>query len=289
MKNSDALIDPQLQAFIAVAKHKSMHAAAKAIYVTQTTVTQRIRSLEDRLNTTLFIRNRQGVIITEPGLALLEYCSKTQQLAGETLAKLNGSASNVRLSITGSSSYIESYITPILKTLIEKNPQLLCTVHADDSKNRILALQNGIYDFAILEPTEVLKEMSTKQLASEKYILVGKYEWSHRRLPDIFHSERVIDFDPHDSMTLNYLRHHNLATECLSDRHFANTNFSLIPLLINGLGYGVLTEKIAKPYLEQKQLCVLNEGKTYSNPLVLAWYERTNPHVFFNQFISLLS
>ena len=40
-----SLLSPQLQAFLAVAEHKTVHGAAGDLYITQTAVTQRILSL----------------------------------------------------------------------------------------------------------------------------------------------------------------------------------------------------------------------------------------------------
>jgi LysR family transcriptional regulator (chromosome initiation inhibitor) len=286
MFNSNVLLDPKLKAFLAVASQGSMHAAAKSIHLTQTTVTQRIRSLEERLSCTLFIRNRQGVIITDAGKALLEYCHKSQDLAGQALAKLTGNTSTFRLSISGPSSFMESIVVPIVETMMKKHSNLLFTLSINDSKERALSLQQGLYDLVVIEPSDVLKEMETKTLAAEQYVLVGAYDWAQRSLEDILTTEKIIDFDKHDSMSLNYLAKYQLLASISKERHFVNTNQALIPLFIRGAGYGVLTQEIARPYLANKQLCLLNQGKRYKNPLVLAWYKRPNPHDYFSQFIS---
>ena len=58
------LLDPQLHAFEAIVKTGTVHAAAKLLHLTQTAVTQRLRMLEQKMKTTLFIRSRRGMQLT---------------------------------------------------------------------------------------------------------------------------------------------------------------------------------------------------------------------------------
>ncbi len=82
-----SLLSPQLQAFQAIVKYKTVHAAADTLNVTQTAVTQRIRALEEKLRVTLFIRTRRGMLLTSEGEALLRYCQAVRDIEGEALAK----------------------------------------------------------------------------------------------------------------------------------------------------------------------------------------------------------
>ena len=67
MKNRTGLLSAHLEAFMAVAKHNTVHAGARAIHISQTAMTQRIHALEQKLKTTLFIRSRHGMQLTSEG------------------------------------------------------------------------------------------------------------------------------------------------------------------------------------------------------------------------------
>jgi LysR family transcriptional regulator, chromosome initiation inhibitor len=291
MKPMMTLLDPQLNVFVAVAKYKSMHAAAKVVHLTQTAITQRIRALERRLHTTLFIRTRHGVMLTPDGEALLRYCYATQELAGETLASLRGAGieSTARIAISGPTSIMISRIIPRCSFLLEKYPHLLISFDVNDSEQRINSLQTGINQFAIIEPKHIFKEMKCKQLIPEKYVLVASSKWKKRSLKDILKTERIIDFYEADPMTLNYLSHYDLLKYTQMERHFVNITESLISMLIQGYGYGVLTKEISKNYVESKQLILLNQGKCYENPLSLAWYARPEPSPYFSDMIDAIT
>lgn len=281
------LLHPQLEAFLAVAQCKSMHGAAKLVHLTQTAITQRIHALERRLRTTLFIRSRQGVSLTDAGLALLRYCQNTLNLEGETLAQIkqSGIATTVRLRINGPSSVMTTRIIPACLSLLKNFPQLLMTFEVNDSQHRIQSLQAGMSDIVVIEPEYVFKEMQIKKIKSENYILVCTSEWKNRALHEILQNERIIDFEESDQMTMNYLKHFQLLVRTQYDRHFINRTESLITMLTEGYGYGVLTKKVCEPYLASKQLIMLNEAKEYQHRLVLAWYKRTEPPVYFSQAI----
>lgn len=56
-------------------------------------------------------------------------------------------------------------------------------------------------------------------------------------------------------------------------------------MLSLGLGYGTLTEDIAKPHLETEELIKLNRGQVLEDPLALAWYPRHEKTDYFQDLI----
>ena len=121
------LLGPQLEAFVAVAKHKSVHRAADEIYITQTAVTQRIRVLERALNSTLFQRTRRGMLLTSEGEALLRYCQAAKELEGQTLAQIHGAGieAEISMTITAATSIMNSRVIPSCLPLLKQFPNLL--------------------------------------------------------------------------------------------------------------------------------------------------------------------
>lgn len=285
-----SLLSPQLEAFVAIAKHKTVHAAADAIHLTQTAVTQRIRALEAKLSATLFIRSRRGMLLTSEAEALLRYCHAAQELEGEALAKIQGAAieTEIQVSITGSNSIMQSRIIPECLSVMEKFPNLLIRFAISDTENRHLALRSGDCDFAIIHPEDVTQEMESKFLEPEQYVLLCSSIWKNRKLQDIIKSERIIDFNPSDQMTFNYLKQFDLFDLAQHGRHFVNRTESLAAMVIAGLGYTTLPKQFAQPYVEQGQLYILNSGKIYNNPFMLAWYSRPEPPAYFSALIDAI-
>lgn len=284
------LLDPHLSTFQIVSDMGTVHAAAAALHLTQTAVTQRIHVLESRLKTTLFIRSRRGMRLTSEGKVLYRYCQRVAELSGETLSKIQGTSAAVqrRMVIAGPTSVMRSRVILQCQTIMNQFDNIFFTFEIDDHDDISHLLKSGEADLAILRPEQVKPEMSSKSLASEHYILVASSEWRHRKLIDIIANEKIIDFNPADQMTFSYLKKYGFLEYAKKDRHFVNNTETIGELFMAGMGYGVLTKEFAKPYIKSGQLCLLNQGKAYLNLLSLAWYPRTESPIYFSKLINLI-
>lgn len=283
VKNRTGLLSAHLDAFMAVAKHKTVHAGASAIHISQTAMTQRIHALEQKLQTTLFIRTRQGMKLTSEGEKLLRYCHVVSDYSDETLANIMHAGTNYiqRVRISGPSSIMISRIIPNCMPLMKKFPMLYITFDINDTDDTIKELRTGISQFSIMSPDKVTRDMESKNITPEKYLLVCTSHWKNKKFHDILRTERIIDFDESDKTTLNYLKQFNLSKFAQTDRLFVNRTESLCKMLYEGYGYGVLTKEFAEPFLKNGELIALNSGKTFENPLSLAWYSRPKPPQYF--------
>lgn len=289
MKKNLALLNPQLEAFMAVVKHKTVHAASRAIHISQTAMTQRILSLEEKINTTLFVRTRQGMKLTAEGEKLLRYCHAVADYSNETLIDMQdaGIESVRRVQISGPSSIMISRIIPRSMNIMKQFKRLYIAFDVNDI-NAVDALRSGQSQFAILDPAQVSLDMESKLLNPEKYQLVCSHKWKQRKLEDILKTERIIDFDETDQMTFNYLKEYNLLKHAQADRLFVNRTSSLTKMIIEGYGYGVLTKEFSKPYLEAGDLITLNSGKVYDHSLKAAWYKRPEPPKYFSAIMQAI-
>jgi DNA-binding transcriptional LysR family regulator len=66
----------QTRTFLAITARGSFLAAARQLHLTQSTVSARIRRLEDELGTRLFVRNRAGASLTPAGRRFLGYAKR---------------------------------------------------------------------------------------------------------------------------------------------------------------------------------------------------------------------
>ena len=86
----------QLKYFVKVAEMLSFSKAAKALFITQSTLSQQIKQLEDELDMALFFRNNHKVSLTEAGETFLEGAKKTLAEADDNKAKIMDLASGHR-------------------------------------------------------------------------------------------------------------------------------------------------------------------------------------------------
>lgn len=271
-----SLLSQNLQAFMAIVQQTTVHGAAKQLSLTQTGVTQRIRSLENELGTTLFLRSRKGMQLTQEGQALLRYCQGAEDLEGQTLSQIGGAGQKqpIYLSIVGPTSVMTSRVVDLCAAIFADWPNLYLNFIISDTEDRLSLVRSGKATLAIVSPEQVPNEMDSKMLKPEKYILVASPKWKGRKLLDILENERIIDFDESDQTSINYLKKFELLSKLKKQRLFANNNEAIIKLFSKGTGFGTLTQEIARPHLESDSLIVLNGGAVMEDPLALTWYPR---------------
>ncbi|HEY8271636.1 MAG TPA: LysR family transcriptional regulator, partial [Pseudobdellovibrionaceae bacterium] len=142
----------QLAAFFAIAKSMNFTKAAEQLHVTQSALSQRITKLEEDLGTTLFIRDRTAIRLTEAGARVLRYCQLNQMAEAELLAKLKSSNEDLAgvLRVGGFSSINRSLVIPALKKIMNKNPRFSIQLLTKEIRelSRLLITSEADYIFA---------------------------------------------------------------------------------------------------------------------------------------------
>lgn len=286
-----SLLSPQLNAFMAIVKAKTVHSAADILHITQTAVTQRLRNLETQLKTTLFVRSRRGMLLTPQGEALLRYCQAARALEGEALANIQGTSafSTVTVNMLAPSSIMRARIIPSLLPVMARYKNLLMRFTISDAGNPRQSLHAGECEFAILTEEQLAAEMMYKALAPENYILVCSSKWKGRSLEKIITEERIVDYDPSDEMTYRYLKAFNLFENSSKDRYFVNQTESLAAIVVEGLAYTVLTTEFAKPFIDRGELIALHQKNILTYQSILAWYARPEPPNYFEAIIDAIT
>ena len=285
-----SLLNPGITAFMAIFEHGTVHGAARAIGLSQTGVTQRIRALERHLGVTLFTRSRKGMRLTNEGTALVRYCQRAADLEGELLSFLHDDTgpAEVALNITGPSSLMRCRIIPQATLALAENPGVTLTFKLDDNESGLAHLKTGAAQLAIMPRADVVNELDSKLLAPARHRLLGPAAWASRSLTDIIKTERIIDFNEADNATFSYLQECGLREQARQRRHFANSPDAIAAMIADGLGYSVLPEDFAEPLLASGSLVDLNPKKWLDEEVALAWYPRHEMPAYFSALIAAI-
>jgi DNA-binding transcriptional LysR family regulator len=283
-----SLLDPGLQAFVAVVRHSTVKGAAAELGLTQTGVTQRIRVLERRVGATLFTRSRKGMRLTLEGEALNRYCQRVADMEGELLSFVSGRDGQAthRLNLTGPSSIMRARVIPASLRILDGYPGVAFTFNLDDDRSGLAYLKDGRSRLAVLPADEVVDELDSKRLRPARYVLVGPRAWKGRPLREIVARERIVDFNETDEATLSYLRRYRLHGKARRERHFANNTDALASMIAAGRGYSVLSEDFSRPLIEGGSIVELNPGRDIRFEFALAWYPRHEMPAYFRALVS---
>lgn len=139
-KKSDGALQPasqrfdwaDLRIFLHVAEAQSLTAAAKTLGLTQPTVTQRVQTLEDRLQAKLFVRSAQGVTLTDAGKQILEQ-ARTMERAARDVDRFVRERDTVlegRVKVAAPDGIAGFWIAPRLPEFFRLNPDISLSIDA---------------------------------------------------------------------------------------------------------------------------------------------------------------
>lgn len=113
-----------LRFFLAVARHGSSSAAARALKVTQPTVGRRIQALERRLGARLFLRTPSGYALSPTGAGILAHAEHMEQdaLAAERAAAGRDTGLRGSLRITASEWLVTRVLGPMVAPFTARHP-----------------------------------------------------------------------------------------------------------------------------------------------------------------------
>lgn len=148
MTNNDELY----KVFYWAAKMGSLTQAAKALYLTQPSVSHAIKQLEERVGVILFYRNAKGVALTQEGKILFSYIEQSQiliNLAEEKMVALKNLDSG-ELRIGGSDSLFKHYLLPFLEDFHIQYPGIKLHLKHGTTPEVISYLKDGRIDLGVV-------------------------------------------------------------------------------------------------------------------------------------------
>ena len=152
----------QLQFFVAAAEQGSVSGAARVLSISQSSVTEAIRGIEDDLGVSLFERQARGLLITHRGSAFLRHAR--QILSDVATARLafrdEAEQATGRLSL-GVTSLVAGYVlSDILSRFRRAFPQVELNVIEDNGEYLQHLLIGGELDVAVLLTSSVKDRMA---------------------------------------------------------------------------------------------------------------------------------
>lgn len=139
--------------FIAVAENLSFSKAAKELFISQPAVTNHIKELEQKLNTSLFDRKGNKIYLTKAGTLSYNQLKKIKQLYRELefdIERMNKSyRGELRI---GASSTIAQYLIPsVISSFYKRYPHIDLYLLNGNSREMLTKLHNNEIDLALVE------------------------------------------------------------------------------------------------------------------------------------------
>jgi DNA-binding transcriptional LysR family regulator len=163
-----------MRAFLEITSAGSFQAGAERLHITQSAISARIISLEDRLNQKLFHRKRSGVELTESGSRFLRHaqnCVQSWERAQQEIA-LPQSYDNL-FSLGIQLNFWDRVTTPWTQWMEQHAPQYATRIFADYSEKLLSLVRDGMLDLSLVYNVRKNNHLDIKLFNEEKLILVS--------------------------------------------------------------------------------------------------------------------
>lgn len=270
-----------IRVFESVFRSKSMTLAARELHLTQSGVSQHIKSLEDMLGVKLFDRIQQRLVPTAAGTILFKRCSQGLHEIEQALWAIKGEGSELAGNITIGMpiEFGNNVILPLLSSICRKYPRVQLKLHLDFASVMNQMLLNGELDFAFVDNFQMNRRIRTEKVYDETLELCATEDFLKRfgapkNTRKFFEAMEFVEYQEEEPVLRMWFAHH------LGTRHIElNVRTTVMDvqaiarLILSGVGAGILpSHLVEKLRREGKSLyCFKGCGKPLKNEISVAY------------------
>jgi LysR family transcriptional regulator, flagellar master operon regulator len=252
-----------LRTFLEVAANGSFTTAASRLNLAQSTISARIRGLEDQLGQALFVRDRDGVSLTSAGKQLLRHASaitRTWEQARHDIAIPEGYEALLRL--TAPAYLWDRIILRWIPWMRARRPSVALRLEGSFPDSAIDQLAEGLLDICILYLPRPRPGVMVETLADEPVVLVQHgaqtRHWSENYI--------LVDWGP------EFRVEHERAFAGMT-KPAISTGLIFVGLryVLNQEAAGYLPLSEVASYVERGELKLIEDAPVFHRPVYLAY------------------
>jgi DNA-binding transcriptional LysR family regulator len=163
--------------FLEIVETGNFNKAAERLHVTQSTVSMRIKALEDELGRPLFLRGKTGTELTATGQQFRRYAStlvRVWEQARHEIALPRGFRSV--LTVGGQFSLWDRMLLKWIPWMRSQRPDIALRVEVGLSEGLMRQLAEGLIDIGVMYSPQSRPGLITEKLLDERLVLVSTTE-----------------------------------------------------------------------------------------------------------------
>ncbi|GAA1586543.1 LysR family transcriptional regulator ArgP [Streptomyces globosus] len=279
----------QVRTLLAVVDEGTFDAAAAALHVTPSAVSQRVKALEQRTGRVLLMRTKP-VRATESGQVVVRFARQLARLERDARAELGMAQEEggpVRLPVAVNADSLATWFLPALER-VPQDPPVLFELHREDESHTTALLREGQVMAAVTSSPDPVAGCTVRPLGLARYLPVARPGFAARHLPETGSAaavgralERapVIVFDRRDVLQDVFVR--SLTGDPGAGagrlRHHVPTSEGFRDAVASGLGWGLVPQPQAEPLLRSGGLVLLLPHRTLDVPLYWQQWKLDSP------------
>ncbi|PBD01586.1 LysR family transcriptional regulator [Streptomyces sp. Ag82_O1-15] len=265
----------QVRTLLAVVDEGTFDAAAAALHVTPSAVSQRVKALEQRTGRVLLMRTKP-VRPTESGEVVVRFARRLARLERDARTELGMSEAGepTRLSIAVNADSLATWFLPAL-TRVSRELRLCLDLRREDENHTAALLREGVVMAAVTTWPDPVAGCSVRALGHMRYLAVAGPDFAGRwlgagtgaALDELIADAPVVAFDRNDDLQDEFVRGLGGGVGASALRHFMPTSEGFVDAVVAGLGWGMVPEVQAEPLLRAGRLVRLAPDRTVDVPL----------------------
>ncbi|MGW6949247.1 LysR family transcriptional regulator ArgP [Streptomyces xanthophaeus] len=279
----DELPLDQVRTLLAVVDEGTFDAAAAALHVTPSAVSQRVKALEQRTGRVLLMRTKP-VRVTESGQVVVRFARQLARLERDARAEL-GMADGmgpVRLPIAVNADSLATWFLPALSR-VPQDPPVCFELHREDESHTTALLREGQVMAAVTSSPDPVAGCTVRRLGLARYLPVASPAFAARYLTGALAQDLqevpTIVFDRKDDLQDAFVR--SLARRPRGGagpvRHHMPTSEGFRDAVVAGLGWGLVPEPQAAPLVRSGELVLLAPRRPMDVPLYWQQWKLDSP------------
>ena len=250
----------QVRTLLAVADEGTFDAAAAALHVTPSAVSQRVKALEGRTGSVLVTRTKP-VRLTEPGQVVVRFARRLAALERDARAELgmSGAGEPVRLPIAVNADSLATWFLPALAR-VSTDPPVSFELHREDQDHTTTLLRDGTVMAAVTSSATPVQGCSVRPLGGLRYLPAATPQFAARWFTGSFAEDLtrapVVVYDRRDDLQDAFARAVS-GRDASTLRHYIPASESFAEAVTAGLGWGMVPSVQAEPRLRAGELVTL--------------------------------
>ncbi|MEI7032158.1 LysR family transcriptional regulator ArgP [Streptomyces pratensis] len=274
-----------VRTLLAVVDEGTFDAAAHALRVTPSAVSQRVKALEQRTGRVLLLRTKP-VRPTESGEVVVRFARQLARLELDAQAALglSGPGEPTRVSIAVNSDSLATWFLPALRRVPEELG-LSYELRREDQDHTAALLREGLVMAAVTSSPEAVAGCTVRGLGRMRYVPVATRGFARRwldrasdaSLHGLVTDAPVVCFDRRDDLQDAFARGLGRAPGASALRHFVPTPEGFVDAVAAGMGWGMVPDVQAEPLLRGGRLVRLARDRVVDVPLYWQQWKLDSP------------
>ncbi|MDH5516456.1 MAG: LysR family transcriptional regulator [Gammaproteobacteria bacterium] len=257
----------QIKTFLAVVANGSFLQAASRLYVTQSTVSSRIQTLENDLGVSLFIRNRSGAKLTAAGKRLVHHAQSILLTLDQARHDV-GLPSRYRASITIGARIAlwEVFLPRWVGEMRRSSPDISIRSEIGFEEDLMRRMIEGTMDVALMYTPQHSPGLRIEQLFDETLVLLTTDP--DKAWPD--QDYIYVDWGP-----AFHAQHSSHYPELERPAQTVNIGWLGVQIILSNGGSCFVPLRMAEPLLESGRLFQLPQSPQFNIPVYMVYADNS--------------